>query len=430
MRDSVSGAAPTLFTRTGLAYFPLALGARLPFAMMVVGVLTILVSARGSVQLGGLGSAMVGIGAATVGPLVGAAADRFGQRAALLVAVVVHSAALLVLTLVAYSGVHVGWVFLVTFIVGASSPQVSPMSRSRLVTIIRTWLPLKRQTRVMSTTLAYESAADEIVFVFGPVVVGVLATAWGAWSPILGAAILTLTLVTAFALHRTAEPAKSAAERAATLAPARDLLRPRVLVIVVGIGAAGMVFGTTLTSLTAFAQSRGAAEMAGLLYGIMGTGSAVLALVVSLFSPRFTLRARWLVFALCTVVGGILYATAGDPSSGIPRILLALGVLGLGMGPLLVSLFTLGTIRSPEGRSTTVMTMLGSSLTLGQSLAAAATGVVAEQGSLGLALAFPLAAAVLGGCCAIVNWWLTPPGGREAEAWAGASPAPQMSAEE
>lgn len=72
--------ASTLIGQTGLAYFPLALVARLPFAMMVVGVLTLVVSARGSVELGGLASAVVGVGSALVGPLVGAAADRFGQR--------------------------------------------------------------------------------------------------------------------------------------------------------------------------------------------------------------------------------------------------------------------------------------------------------------------------------------------------------------
>ena len=52
---------PSLVSLTGAGYFPLALIARFPFAMMVVGVLTLVVSARGSVELGGLASASVGI---------------------------------------------------------------------------------------------------------------------------------------------------------------------------------------------------------------------------------------------------------------------------------------------------------------------------------------------------------------------------------
>jgi hypothetical protein len=58
----------------GLSYFPLAFLARLPFAMMTVGVLTLVVAERGSVTLGGLNSACAGIGTALAGPLLGAAA--------------------------------------------------------------------------------------------------------------------------------------------------------------------------------------------------------------------------------------------------------------------------------------------------------------------------------------------------------------------
>ena len=55
---------PSLLREAGLAYFPVALMARLPFAMMVVGILTLVVSARGSLALGGLTSAMTGLGTA------------------------------------------------------------------------------------------------------------------------------------------------------------------------------------------------------------------------------------------------------------------------------------------------------------------------------------------------------------------------------
>ena len=69
--------APSLLRIAGFPYFLIAFIARLPFAMMVVGVLTVVVSARGSLSLGGLTSAAVGLGTACFGPLLGAAADRF-----------------------------------------------------------------------------------------------------------------------------------------------------------------------------------------------------------------------------------------------------------------------------------------------------------------------------------------------------------------
>lgn len=400
----------TLFSRTGFAYFPLALLARLPFAMMVVGVLTLVVSARGSLELGGFASAVVGVGSAIVGPFVGAAADRFGQRSALLVTAVTHSIALVSLAYIAYTAAP-NWAMLaVAFAIGATSPQPSPMSRSRLVLIIQNFLPVERRPKVMSTVLAYESAADEVVFVFGPVIVGVLATVFGPQTPIIAAAVLTFIVISAFALHRTSAPAKSAAERAETLAPASELARPALLAVVIGITGVGLVFGSTLTALTAFMQRIGVPEEAGLYYGIMGVGSAVLAIAVSLFSPRFTLRYRWLAFAAIVLSGLGIFAFA----TSITHLAIGLALTGIGIGPMLVTLYGLGAMRSPEGRSATVMTMLGSGVVLGQSLASAVTGVVAENMNTEAALTLPFFAAAVVAAAGVANWLLTPSGtGRE-----------------
>ncbi len=70
--------SPTLLSAVGLGYFPLAFLARLPYAMVVVGVLTLVVAGRESLSLGGLNSAMVGLGTAIFGSFIGAAADRWG----------------------------------------------------------------------------------------------------------------------------------------------------------------------------------------------------------------------------------------------------------------------------------------------------------------------------------------------------------------
>jgi MFS family permease len=374
--------------------------------MMVVGVLTLAVAARGSVELGGLTSAMVGLGVACLGPLIGAAADRFGQRSTLLISGAANSVALALLAWIAFSALP-DWAMLAgSFVVGATAPQISPMSRSRLVTIAQSKLPREVRPRTINATLAYESAADEVVFVFGPVIVGVLATVFDARAPIIGAAVLTAIFVTAFALHRTSPPARTSEQQRTALAPASDLARLPLLVTVFGIFSVGLFFGSMLTSLTAFMQDRGAPEQAGLLYGVMGIGSAVLAIGVTWFSPRFTLRYRWLAFAALLSGGGLLLQTAHDVTS----ILLSLTVLGFGIGPLLVTMYGFGAARTPVGRSATVMTMLGSGVIVGQSLAAAVTGIVAESVGTSAALVLPLVAALLALLSGIVNWRLTPAG--------------------
>lgn len=390
---------PSLIREAGYAYFPVALVARLPFAMMVVGILTLVVSARGSLALGGVTSAMTGLGTALVGPLLGAAADRFGQRRVLLVAGTVNSVLLVTMAGVAFAPVPDAALLAVAFFIGASMPQVAPLSRSRLVAIIGSVYPRDRRTTVVNGAMAYESAADEIVFVFGPVIVGLLATTMTPAAPVIGAAVLALVFVTAFALHPTAAagPARGAADRPAQ-APTRDLFRVRVLAPVAGALGMGLFFGAMLTSLTAFMAERGVPEQAGLVYGAMGIGSAALALGVALFPARFSLSARWLTFA-AVLVAGALALPLVDSVTGMAVCLL---VIGVGIGPTLVTQYSLAAAFSPRGRSATVMTMLGSGVVVGQSAASAVTGVVADTLGASVALLAPaVAAAVVLGAGAV-----------------------------
>ena len=381
---------PNLIREAGYAYFPIALIARLPFAMMVVGILTLVVSARGSLALGGATSAMTGLGTALVGPLLGAAADRFGQRRVLLIAGAANSAMLATMAWLAFAPVPDAALLAVAFFIGATMPQVAPLSRSRLVGIIGRAYPKERRTPVVNGAMAYESAADEIVFVFGPVIVGLLATTLNPAAPVIGAAVLGLVFVSAFALHPTAQTATAAVGAARPeQAPVRELFRPRVLAPVVGALGMGLFFGAMLTSLTAFMAERGVPEQAGLVYGAMGIGSAALALGVALFPARFTLRARWLTFASILVAGTIALPFVGS----IGAIAICLLVIGVGIGPTLVSQYSLAAAFSPRGRSATVMTMLGSAIVVGQSAASALTGLVADAAGAGTALVAPLLAA-------------------------------------
>lgn len=392
-------AGPGLIAAVGRAYFPIALVARLPYAMMVVGVLTLVVAARDSVALGGLTSAMVGLGAAGVGPFLGAAADRLGQRPVLLAAAVASSSAMALLAWTAYSDLPAPALLAVAFAVGAFAPQVAPMSRSRLVGVIGSRLAPSRRSRTFDTTMAYESAADETVFIIGPFLVGLLGTFAGSWVPAVAAAALTLVAVTAFALHPSAHAVQGHRATGVVPAPARDLRRPRVLVVVLGIFGVGLFFGTTLTSLTAFMDARGEADAAGLLYGVMGIGSAALALGVALFPARFTLARRWLVFAVVLLLGAAALPFAG--SVGVIAVVLL--VVGLGVGPTMVTQYSLGALRSPEGRSATVMTVLGSAVILGQSSASAATGAVADHWGATAALCLPAVAAGVVVLAGVVN---------------------------
>lgn len=387
--DSTS---PTLFTAVGRSYFPIAFVARMPFAMIVVGVLTLVVAGRGSLSLGGINSAMVGLGTAVFGSFIGAAADRWGQRYVLLSVGFLNCLALVFMAWVVFSPLPDAVVLIAAFAIGATSPQVAPMSRSRLVMAIMSKLPTARQPKILNATMAYESAADEIIFVFGPVVVGLLATVFTPVAPIIGAIVMTVIFVSGFALHPTGRGQRHAtAAGDEQRAPAKELFTPGVLVVVLGVFGVGMVFGSTLTALTSLMNDIGRPEEAGLVYGVMGIGSAVLAISVAAFPTRFSLAARLLAFAPIMVIGTLVLSVAG----ALPIIVLALLLMGTGVGPSLVTLFSLAAQRSPRGRSATVMSMAGSAIIVGQSVASAINGILAEDVGTATAMAVPVAASAL-----------------------------------
>lgn len=380
-----------LRSATGPVYFPVALIARFPYAMMVVGTLTLVVSGRESLSLGGWTSASVGLGAACVGPLIGAAADRWGQRHVLLIVGAVNSLFLLLLTITVYSPLADWAVLLAGFFVGASAPQVPPMTRSRLIGLIRRDFPPHRWQKTLNRTMAYESAADEITFVFGPILVGGLAAIFGPAAPMIAAAALTLVFLTTFALHRSSQWIARHTDSEVPPAPASELARPSLLTSIFGVLGVGLLFGSSLTSITSFMADAGQPERAGLLYASMGIGSAVLALAVALFPAGFTLRARLVVFAVVILAGAISLQWA----STVPQLVLALLLIGLGIGPTLVTLFTLVAARSPQGRSATAMSLATTGVVVGQSSASAITGELGETFGTQAALLMPLAAAAL-----------------------------------
>ncbi|MFJ3379712.1 MFS transporter [Curtobacterium sp. NPDC090217] len=388
----------SLIAHAGRSYFPIAFIARLPFAMMVVGVLTLVVASRDSVALGGINSAFVGIGSAVFGPMVGAAADRLGQRKVLVPVGLANGVLLGVLPFVVQSAAPDLAVLAMSFLIGATAPQVAPMSRTRLVAIIRQRMSGDRRERVLSGTMAYESAADETVFIIGPFLVGLLASAIAPWVAVAGASVLTFVFVTAFALHPTGK--LSAGQHAVVAqAPARELLRPRLVVVIAGILGIGFFFGSTLTSLTAFMEVHGESSQAGLLYGLMGIGSAGLALGSAAFPKTFGIGWRWLVFGLVLLGGAVAFASADS----VLAVGIVLAIMGVGIGPTLVAQYSLGSDRSPVGRSATTMTILGSAVIVGQSLTSAVVGEVAERSGTEAAMLFPALSAALVVLAAVVN---------------------------
>jgi MFS family permease len=357
---------------TGWGYFPVAFVGRLPFAMMIVGILTIVATVRGSVAEAGLAAACAGIGTAILGPVVGSLADRFSQRAVLLAGSVLSILAVVAFLALIAADAPIAAIAALAFVAGGTTPQVAPFSRSRLVGFAGRASSAAKRDRAVSMVMSYESVMDEASFVIGPVLVGLLTTLIAPWAPLVAGAVVTATIVVAFALHHSARAAEPAHHD--THAPGGSVFSPRILTLAAGMLLVGGVFGSILTALTELMTTWGAGEQTGIVYGAMSVGAIVVAVSVAALPRGFTLSARWVAFAALGLAGAVALAAA----STLWGVLIALFLSGCGIGAVLVALFSLGAEAAPAGRSTTVLTTLQSTLVVGQALATAGGGLVAQ----------------------------------------------------
>jgi MFS family permease len=387
--------------------------------MLTVGALTLVTSVTGSYAVGGVSAGAVGIGSALGAPVLGALADRLGQRPVLLFAAVFNAAAVTALILAAYlipGGQDLTAavpVLAAAFVAGASCPQVGPLARVR-------WMALTSRggrdanARDLDTALSYEGTADELTFVLGPALVGLLASLVTPWLPLALAAALTITLVPAFAVHPTHQavpraPARTAVAgkhprqlRAARPAGQRAAARAAVALPVLAMVCMGTFFGSTQTSLSSFTASFASSEVAGLLYAVIGLSSAAAALSVAYWPRRFTANARWLV---CSALMAGLALLLLLPSTALPMILVLL-VLGLPVGPLMVTVFAIGGVVAPAGKLGTVMTALASGIVAGTAVGSSVAGQLAQNYGYSTAFLVPVCAAgalfLLGAAAAVV----------------------------
>ena len=390
-----AGRYARIFALAGRGFIPVAFLARLPLAMLTVGALTLVTSVTGSYATGGLAAGAVGIGSALGAPILGFAADRVGQRPILLSAAIVNPLATALVLYMAYllsDGSSAAGILAAAFLMGATCPQVGPLARVR-------WMSMTSRrpagpatgtegARDLDTAMSYEGTADELSFVLGPALVGLLAAAVAPWLPLALAAVLTLTMVAAFAVHptvktvipaRAAKAARSAAaasgepEPAVAAEPRADWLL--IALPVLGMVAMGTFFGGTQTSLTAFGGVFGISSAAGLLYAVMGISSAAAALSVAFWPERFGPAARWMAAAAAMTAFSVLLLFP----TNIPTMLAALFILGIPVGPTMVSIFGIGAVVAPGHLMGTVMTMLASGVVTGTALGAALAGRLADS---------------------------------------------------
>ena len=339
--------------------------ARLPAPMVQLGLLLSAAQLGLGWALGGSMVAALGLGSAAGAPVVGQLVDRLGPGRVLAGCLLAQGAATLGLALVLSSGPPETWrVLAFVFLIGLSNPQVGAVARARWSRL------LAGRPAGVTRAMAYEGVVDEVTFVVGPLLAGALVSIAAPKAVLYWFAAVTVAAQAGFVLVCWGDPPGHSRGRRRARPPMAGV--GRILALLLAGVAVGCGFGATQTALSGTIADAG---LVGVVYAAVGAGSAVGGVLAGWLGARVSAR-RWLLIGAVTLLPAAIGLTsAAHPlASGV-----AAAVLGLGIGMLLVATYALAQVTADAAALTTVMTGIATSVTIGVSAGAAATGLILDR---------------------------------------------------
>lgn len=380
-----------LFDLAGPLYVVVAFLGRLPLSMSQIGTMLLVSTATDSYGVGGLAAGALAVANAIGSPVAGEVADRIGQRPVVLVQSVLGALGLVALVTLTGTDAADGSLVATAGLVGLVLPQVGPLARVR-------WRPITRDTghrqpRLMDAAFSYEGAADEASFVLGPALVGVVVALVSPAAAMLLAAGLLAVFGCAFAVHPTATlatPLASPLARGALTGPGR-LVTGLFVGLLLAQGCLGLFFGSIQTGTTALTTDAGEPGLAGIIHACLGVGSVLAGLATVAIPERVGHERRVLVSATALVLLSLPLLLVDSVAGLVLTVLL----LGFGVAPYMIGVFSIGERAVPPGRVGLAMTLLAGATGIGYAVGSAVAGRLADLHGHPAAFAVTVTATVL-----------------------------------
>lgn len=354
-----------LSTPGGKVFSGAAFVARLPIAMIGLGIVLLVVSKEDRYGLAGAVSATFALVNAVAAPVISRFVDRLGQTRVLAPAVALYSGFLSVFVVLVSLGAPLWTYFATAAGAGVFAPSIGSLVRAR-------WGYVLGSSPRLTTAYAYESVLDEVIFVLGPLLVTVLATKIAPQAGLLTAVVLVVTGTAFLLAHRSSEPPARSADGDAHPSALRS---PGLGVLMLVMAFIGGVFGAVEISTVAFADHAGRAGLAGPLLACYAGGSATSGLVFGAIHWHVSARRRLMLGAATMTVTVVSLPFAGSLAVLAPLLFLA----GVGIAPTLISGFSLVERMVPEGTVTEGLTWATTGLIVGFSAATWLSGRLVDE---------------------------------------------------
>jgi MFS family permease len=358
-----------------------ALVARLPIAMVTIGIVLLVTGAGRSYGLAGVLSAVYLLAAAVCAIPQARLVDRLGQGPVLTVAAAVFGAGLAFFVVVVQTGGPEWLAFVSAAVIGGAFPQVGSCVRTR-------WSHVLTQRAEIDTAYALESAVDEVVFMTGPILVTVLATGWHPVAGLVTALVAGTGGTFFFAAQHSTSPPPVPRRPGVRLAPIPAAVMGPVCVVGIALGT---LFGAAEVSTVAFASEHDHEGYAGLLLALWATGSLIAGVITGLVHWRVgpARRLRW---------GAAGMAVAMLPLSVIGSLWVMGGwlfVAGFAIAPTIVASLSIVEQAVPHSRLTEGMAIVETALVAGVAPGAALAGRIIDSHGASAAYLVSLAAGLV-----------------------------------
>lgn len=340
--------------------------ARFPMTMAPIGIVAMISQTHGEYWLAGAVSATFALGNALLSPQISRLADRFGQARVTSPMAIISVIAFLFLIAAANQGWPT-WTLFASALAAATMPSISAMVRAR-------WSELFRDRPELNTAFAFESSADELIYIAGASLsVGLAVSLFPEAGMLLSTALLAVGTL-AFVLQRSSEPRVRPFDiNQKTVSAIR--LRA-VQIVTLALVFVGAIFATAEVTSVAITEQLGQPGAASLVIGVYAVGSFVIGLLLGALNPKMPLHRQMLLAVSVLALTALPLLFAG---TSVALLATAVFVSGVAVSPTFITAFGVIERKVPESMLTEGVTWVMTGIGIGMALGAFVSGWVVDN---------------------------------------------------